>query len=562
MLKKFIRKSIGLLLITSLLISGSNYSAVAEAKAVNSGKIRAVTLANAGAGTTQSYKSKAFIYVPANVDVSNRPGTAPVLVVYGDKDFTDATALKTADSSGLGKIAADEECIILFVNSIGDNWSEADKGSLSAVYTTYSISSNKVYPDGISKDGFFPGFPARTYVFAEGSGADFVAKYLVKGVDTQDYLTPNVIPFKPTGVILDNVKEPVITAGTDEVAAYIINGTKDIYDTFVKLDPNCKKVGQQTSKIKNGFDKDALLSGYDNVVSTAIRLERNTIVNVPKYAKLGITEKREYVQHFDTKIEYYSYVPDNLKNSAKGTIPLVFLFHGYDASAEQQAWLSEWPIIGKENGFMVVSVNRHTNYTPALMEELLNYVKKEYPMIDSSKVYASGYSMGAMKTWGLGDEFANEFAGIIPTNGCFNTANAKYPNLLMPTFYIAGDSSPLPELPRQKSTLGDDGIKPNTVDARLAALFKLNKVTDKYVFDKNADPVWGIKADKTYKVQSRLYSHVVTTVNLYNSTDGNCYTALAVNSNTGHIVIGESCRAAWDFIKHFTRNADGTITIK
>jgi len=562
MFTKYVRKTIGLLLITTLFVGGSFQTASAETTTKDSGKIRSVTLANAGAGTTKSYKAKAFIYVPANVDVSNRPGTAPVLVVYGDKDFTAASALKTADSSGIGKIAAEEECIILFVNSIGEQWGEADKGSLSAVYTSYSISSNKVYPDGISSDGFFPGFPARTYVFAEGRGADFVAKYLVKGVDTQDYLTPAVIPFKPTGVILDNVKEPVITAG-DEVAAYLINGTKEIYDTFKKLNVNCKKVGQQTSKIKNGFDKEAVLKGYEEVVSTAIKLERNIIVDVPKYDKLGITEKREYIQHFDTKIEYYSYIPNDRKDSAKGTVPLLFLFHGFDASAEQQAWLSEWPIIGKENGFMVVSVNRHTNYTAALMEELLNYLKKEYPMIDSTRVYASGYSMGAVKTWGLADEFGNEFAGIIPTNGAFNEVNPKYPNLIMPTFYIAGDSSQLPELPHQKfSIFGDDGLKANTVDTRIAGLFKLNMVTDHYSFDRNADAIWGIKANKSYSVQSRLYSHITTTVNLYNSEDGNCYTALACNSNSGHIVVAQSCRAAWDFIEHFSRNADGTLTIK
>ncbi len=562
MLRKVTKRSLGMLLVMVMLIGSLSQVTTVEAKVKSSGKIRSVTLSNPGAGTTKSYKAKAFIYVPANVDVSNRPGTAPVLVVYGDKDFTAATALETADASGIGEIAAKEECIILFVNSIGKEWSEADKGSLSAVYTSYSISSNKLFPDGVSSDGFFPGFPARTYVFAEGSGADFVSKYFLKGVDTQDYLTPNVIPFKPTGVILSNVSEPAVTA-TEEIAAYIINGTKDIYNSFKALNVTSKKVGQQTSKIKKGFDKKAVLKGYDEVISTAIRLERNQLVDVPKYDKLGISEKREYIQHFDTKIEYYTYIPDNIKDSAKGSVPLLFLFHGFDASAEQQAWLSEWPIIGKENGFMVVSVNRHTDYTPALMEELLDYLKREYPMIDSTKVYASGYSMGAVKTWGLADEFAKEFAGIIPTNGAFNEPATKYPELIMPTFYIAGDSSQLPELPHQKfSIFGDDGTKPNSVDVRIAALLKQNKVTDQYTFDSSADEVWGIKADKKYSVQSKLYSHVVTSVNLYNSVDGNCYTALAYNTNTGHIVISESCRTAWEFIKKFSRNADGTLTIK
>jgi poly(3-hydroxybutyrate) depolymerase len=541
---------------------GATLSIFAATKATTAGKIDTITLTSKGADGKQNYSSEALMFVP-DVNVGDRATATPMILVYGNSHYTKETALKEAITSGIGEIAAQEEGIVLFVNSLGNEWSAADGESLPAAIALYSDSTGKSYAGGKAKDGTLPGSRARIYVFAQGKGADFVVTHLVAGVPMKAQYTSDIVAQKPTAVLLDNVSASVATANDGvEVPCYVVNGTQSIYDAFLKLNSLNAKVGRQTSKIKTGFDKAAVLAGYEKVVSTAMR-RNQTLCSVPQYAKLGIIQKHEFAPYFDKKVEYFSYIPENIKGSAKGTIPLVLLFHGAGNQAEVQAWWSGWPIIGKENGFMVVSVNRHNMVPAPVAADLLDYLIKQYPMIDPSRVYSSGFSMGAAKSWDLGNQYPLRFAGIVPTNGAFAPQENAFSKYVMPVFYIAGESSHLAELPHQKSFITGAG-KPgeeNGVDRTLAYYFRRNGVADNYKYDGSLNETWGIKPDNSYKMQSAQFSDVKVTVNEFKSKDGNIYTALASNSNAGHEPIEQSIREAWKFIGKFSRNADGSLKI-
>jgi poly(3-hydroxybutyrate) depolymerase len=527
------------------------------------GVIKPIQIISSGIHGDQNYQSQAFVYVP-DVNVGNRATATPIFLVYGDKDYTETSALHEAEKSGIGEIAANEEGVVIFINSMGDNWNTADKESLPAAVNLFSDSTDFTYPEGKSSEGKYPGSRARTYVFAQGKGADFAVSHMVAGVDAKAQYTNDIVSLKPTALLLDNVASDVVTANDgEEVPAYIINGSKSIFDTFVELNNKNNKVGQYKSNKRNQFDKDGVITGYENVISTAIR-RNQTIWEVPQYDKLGITVKHEFAQQWNDTLEWFTYIPKEISNSEKGTIPLVLTFHGRGNQAEVQAWSTAWPTIGKENGFMVVSVNRHNETAPAsVVIELLDHLIKKYPMIDQSRVYASGFSMGAAKSWELGSLYPERFAGIIPTNGAFlsvgDNADTKYK---MPVFYAAGETSIFAEYPHQEFVIiGGESGKANGVDSMLHYMFKKNDVTDNYSFNRELNEKWGISPDHTYTRQSTQFNEVKVVVSEFKSRNGNTYMALASNTNATHEPLEVTNRVAWDFIKKFSRNVDGTIEI-
>ena len=79
-------------------------------------------------------------------------------------------------------------------------------------------------------------------------------------------------------------------------------------------------------------------------------------------------------------------------------------------------------------------------------------------------------------------------------------------------------------------------------------------------YDETKNAIWGMEFDETRKVPTSNPNHVITE-NYLTSADGNTYTVLATMSNQAHAVLSGSSYAAWDFLKQFSRNEDGSITI-
>lgn len=143
------------------------------------------------------------------------------------------------------------------------------------------------------------------------------------------------------------------------------------------------------------------------------------------------------------------------------------------------------------------------------------------------------------------------------TDSFGNKVSAVNTETIVPVFYVGGEASPLPELPCQAEKLVN----------RMKALFATNQVEKAYDVDFEAkdsweNPIWGINGDDSYTVEDpEKFKDSVLTVQTFNSTDGNCYTALASASNQSHEVYGRNSRAAWDFLKKFSRAENGSILI-
>lgn len=115
--------------------------------------------------------------------------------------------------------------------------------------------------------------------------------------------------------------------------------------------------------------------------------------------------------------------PPNLKDNA----PLVISMHGVNQSAEYQMNTTNWNNLSDQNGFIVVfpqgeglwwDVSGDKDVT--FIKSIINYMYKNYK-INKNRVYATGFSLGAMMTYHLITKAASTFAAYGPVSGvCFD----------------------------------------------------------------------------------------------------------------------------------------------
>lgn len=534
-----------------------------------------------------------FVYIPNCEDYGIRPTSNPVLIVYGNEKYTRDSAKETAISSGLAEIADKEKSPVFFINPKGDTWMAEDVDSYLAVKSMISDSSSVVYDDeGRSKteseneDGettvtyAYPGTVSRMYVFAEGAGADFAYENLAKGVYGGGQYMGNSI-WRPVGLYLLNAASENLVDFTSvdcedyeyaendlarEVPVVIVNGTDAMQEAFASINVSDNTVLQTADDISSIEDaKASLISAYDSLLEHHITRDMGygvSLMDLKSANELELTETKEtFTASNGTVVTYYQFVPQNMDSAQDGSIPLVFGFHGGGSSAENYTWSSGWNEVAGENGFMFVSVDRHVDLEDEIME-LLEHLEDEYSQIDQTRIYASGFSMGSIKSSLLGFNHDDVFAAIAPTNA-ISFLDAEHGNIV-PVFYNAGENSYFNMPSMMEGTKAE--IPTTNLDGRevFVNLLVNNKViasADDYSFDENADSMFGIAPSEEEVKDCAENYNVQETIRYYYSEDGICYTVMSTTSNAGHEPIREVTRNAWKFMSQFSRNADGSLSI-
>ena len=535
-------------------------------------EIAAVTELEAGENTL-------YVCYPTN-NASDTLGvsttcTAPVFLVFGEEKFDAESAKAYATESGLAAIAAKEGSSVVIVNPVGDTWSDADNEVYSAIAGLISDDSASEHNNGITNsvnymtqeaENKITGTAGRIYVYGIGAGADFALKNIVKELSNEvTYPDGTTIAFNNTiaGAVLSGLSD-ADTVENSDIPVVSVGNSEEINQVLAAA------VGSLT--IADTADNASL---YDEVIGTN-RRQAGVLLPVYNWEKEGIVETIETstvttssdnVTFAGTKTHDISYVTYYAKDLdvANGKVPLVLCFHGGGNTALYEAQATEWPLIGKENGFLTVSVDMHyPNMTAEEVVELIDILKEKYS-IDESRIYASGFSMGGCKSWDLYEQYPEVFAGLAPMDASNEPGRDSFdaevaePNkdTIVPVFYVGGEESPLPELPCQAEKLV----------SRVKNLFDVNLVSKAYdvsfeTMDSWENPIWGVNGDETYTVEdTKAFLDSVLTVETFTSKDGNCYTALASASNQSHEVYARNSWAAWDFLSKFSRTEDGSIAI-
>jgi hypothetical protein len=528
-----------------------------------------------------NYSGGYHAYVPNTAGYGDRATSNPVLVLYGS--YADENAVKAAiQASGLDAIADVEHAPIIIVGPQGSTWSAADTTSLLAVAKTlFSDASNQKYDkDGKSVDtkstdgsiipGKFPGTISRFLVFADGAAADFAYEYLATGISGPGQFLGESV-WKPAAMYLSNLSSTNLVhlsvKSNRGLPVYLVNATSQADTAFETLNGSIFPTMTATSANKDGFDKSAVLIGYDTVLEHWITRDMGqgvTLLPISDTAAKGLAVFREQFED----VRYYQYMPISAKTAAEGTIPLVIVFHGIGNTAEYQVWMSGWDVLAVEKGFVVVSVQDHADVPNAKVISLVDSLLEKYPFLDRTRVYASGFSLGGAKTWSLGIEYPDRFAGIIPCNMIHDMMAMEGitpKNMLVPVYYMGGSDSHINNM---------EFPNPDTSPKLMKYLFETNGVTPNFTFDpdytftgsffigdrpKATD--WGLAPDSVYSFTTADLPNLKTVVSVYESDDGNVYTEFAHSTYAGHEPLRGGISEGWNFISRFSRKTDGSIAI-
>lgn len=140
-------------------------------------------------------------------------------------------------------------------------------------------------------------------------------------------------------------------------------------------------------------------------------------------------------------------------------LPLVFNFHGTGSTPEQIATLTQIESLAARENFIVVTPQAEFSYEPgerktwnveqlespyddvAFIRALITHLSSQYP-IDSTRIYATGFSGGARMSSRLACDMADTFAAIAPIAGVRFADNCK-PARTVPVITYHGRKDPV-----------------------------------------------------------------------------------------------------------------------
>lgn len=519
-----------------------------------------------------------YLYMPASdlqTNLINYGFTGPTLAVFPDRKLAFQDLEGFARETGLLEIARGNGVGIIFMNPRGDDWSgegsgayEALTGSLSIAQSNFrdglAILKNNAVPDVIQYN--ILGSCVRMYVYGFGSGADYIATHYLRPM-TGSTVLGDVGRAERTMVCCTLVNGSAMPKPEKNDIHVVSVGNGEAYNAVLK--ESCLQV---TVEEQLDLKRDFL-----NMVGN-YRRWGGRIVNAYNFAAEGIMDKAESVmlpisednpvfakrgpfrRETEHKVGYVTFYDKNL-DVKNGKVPLVLVFHGGGDSAYATASLAEWPEIGQKEGFLTVAVEMHLTVSAKEVAALIDHLMEEYS-IDPERIYATGFSMGGIKSWDLFEQIPERFAALMPMdaidyvgNNCFGgKTDPVNQDTLVPLFYIGGVDSFGVELPCHHER----------AIARIAYVSRVNQFRTPYNVslddrDHWPDPLYGISGDRTEVLHDEMFPDSVYTVHYFDSMDGNCYTALMGVTHHAHEIRPFTNRFAWNFVKHFRRTLTGIV---
>lgn len=462
-----------------------------------------------------------FRYTPE--DFKFRGNSTPVIFVLGDGVWTAETAADALTRGGFDQMAQEESGHIVFVSlSNGASWTEEDYAVMQALATnvtddyTYTLEQAGTYDAGVTEDGIMYAGRFRSYTFAEGNAQAFVKTYL----DTPD-------------------------------STYWVQQWNNVVDGF-----------SAAYHYADQFDRSDNLSAWQDMRRINRISMMDGVTYLDKYYVYSDYGIRESIETFTTSkgntMEYYQYIPKGVDvNSKTAKYPLVLVSHGGGQHPEGYVQLTNWPIVADQENFIVVAINAHDLVDTSEVLELVDFMIDQRA-VDASRVYATGYSMGGVKSWTLGFERPDRFAAIAPTEAI--PGGVKNPDLLpdpdrtIPTFFVGGEKEFHNVFP----------VNNEKAITTIQQLAKANGFEYNGVYDESLGKYYGMETDKTYTYcprPARSDDEAVMTIHELKSADGNVYTILTSVSEMGHSAYPDSAQRMWAFFRQFSRNSDGSLNV-
>ena len=543
-------------------------------------KMPEVTKTSDGAYWKNTYeKFEAQVYVPKSPllgDILNYGFMAPYLLVFTDKKLSYEELVAFARQKGYEKLAADYDTSVVFISPVAEgsgqpcSWKEAAPDILSEIITNSRI--HQYHKNGVviannffrhSIDGYYiRGAIFRAILCGFGSGADYIAENCLHHFEGDGLWGRSDLA--PAACILTGLTAAP-EVGADDIPLVSYGNSEEANELF---ESRCKHFLKRDAEP----DAEGFISDFDTFVKQFRRmngplqidpdLEKDGLVIEPGIAEVKTSsdncgDDKGSKTH---KIGYFAFYNKGLCDGPDSKpLPLVLGFHGGGDSCFFFATMAGWAKICHRHNFLLVTIENHLNSTATEMIELIEQLKKKYP-IDSSRIYATGFSMGGCKTWDLIQEYPEILAAAAPMDATFDVGCNVYGNKVekginetvpVPVFYAGGEVTPLPELPFQEQKCLD----------RMAYMLLLNnaELAERYEEEvklENKDTwenkIWGINGDETETSYDESRDATLT-MQKFRSTDGRILSIFASISGQGHDCREHTCEHAWNFMSQFTR---------
>lgn len=525
-----------------------------------------------------------FVYQPLdtmNGDIINYGYSAPLLIAVGDEAYSPKKAVAYAEESGLAQIAAENGGSVVFLNPL-KSWDEEKPGLYENVIAKtrikqWGFSHGILYDDKIprtpfeakamEREGFDPipeyyifGSPVAAYVYTKGKGADYFARNYLKEIKGKSSMGDlGMADITMTAITLEGLSV-VPKVEFEDVSVVSVGNSEDINRALLSSRNRvavCEKLDiiDQYDRYVGDYKR------WAGKIRRSVNYRKEGIVMKPERMTVKTSPDNMQFKEAEHEVGYVLFYDE--KTDLKDTehpFPLLLCFHGGGDTAIATAIIGEWPQIAKENGFMLCAVEMHMGVTANETMQIVEKLEEEYA-IDKGKIYATGFSMGGIKSWDMYQEYPELFAALAPMcatvdvgeNTQFSKAARVNEDVMVPVFYVGGEESPLAELPFQEGKCFE----------RVKHTFKVNGVARPYDADKDhkeswEDPVYGVKGDEEELLHDPDFEGSVTHVRSFRSKDGEVYTKFVSVSKQKHEIRPYTCRLAYAFLKQFSRR-DGKI---
>lgn len=247
------------------------------------------------------------------------------------------------------------------------------------------------------------------------------------------------------------------------------------------------------------------------------------------------------------------YLPDSMESAPEKQRPLVLMLCAPGKSAEEKVKAAGWWDQAREADFLVLMPKYKTtesySQTDRLMESV-NYAIENYP-VDTTRIYATGFSNGGGAVTALVNDYPGVFAAISCMSWMMPIKHLSSP-YEMPFQIIQGSEDLTLEMDSGAKRVIDDEVWGIEALMRYNHLLEHGEGKD---FDKTE--YWGYEPDEV--VTNTIDGITWTFSNHYKEGYTTPFGQMILIDGAKHELNKNEAFVAWDFLRHYTRGEDGTV---
>jgi len=247
------------------------------------------------------------------------------------------------------------------------------------------------------------------------------------------------------------------------------------------------------------------------------------------------------------------FVPDSVAASPEEKKPLVLMTCASAGEPEEKVKEAGWINQAKEAGFMVLVPYYKTteDYTQTgRIMDIVNYAIENYP-VDTTRIYATGFSNGGGAVVALANDYPGTFAAICCMSWMIPLKNPDF-SYIMPFQVIQGSEDLTLEMDSGSMRVIDDEVWGIESMMRYNGLLEKGEAKD---FDKTE--YWGYEPDEVET--NTIDGEDWTFSNYYKEGYTAPFGQLVLIEGKKHELSEYKAFVAWDFLRHYAREADGTL---